>query len=253
MNVLEIENLEKTYKLSKNDKIKVLRGVNLKVEKGEMVAIMGPSGSGKTTLLNILSGIDCADKGSVLFNGNDLINMSKSKLALFRRQKMGLVFQEFNLIDSLNIKENIMMPMILEKKEMEEMESKTQEITRLLGISDILDKDMHEISGGQKQRAAICRALVNEPDIIFADEPTGNLDSKSTKDVINYLNIINENLGTSVLMVTHDSFAASYFKRVILLKDGEIISDISKKSSRKEFFQEILDVLSLIGGDSDEF
>lgn len=252
MNILDIENLEKSYKLKK-DKIKVLKGISLQVKKGELVAIMGPSGSGKTTLLNILSGIDYADKGRVLFNGNDLINMSKSKMSLFRRQKMGLVFQEFNLIDSLNVKENIMMPMILEKKEMEEMESKTQNLTELLGISDILNKSIHEISGGQKQRAAICRALVNEPAMIFADEPTGNLDSKSTKDVMNYLNKVNEDFGTSVLMVTHDSFAASYCKRVVLLKDGEIISDISKKTSRKEFFHEILDVLSLIGGDSDEF
>lgn len=253
MNILDIEKLEKSYKLNKKDKIKVLSEVNLKVKTGELVAIMGPSGSGKTTLLNIISGIDSADGGRVLFNGNDLINMSKSQLALFRRHKMGMVFQEFNLIDSLNVKENIMMPMILDKREMEEMEAKTQELTQLLGISDILNKNVYEISGGQKQRAAICRALVNEPDIIFADEPTGNLDSKSTKDVMNYLSKVNENLGTSVLMVTHDSFAASYCSRVVLLKDGKIISDISKKASRKEFFHEILDVLSLIGGDFDEF
>ncbi|AKA68929.1 ABC transporter ATP-binding protein [Clostridium scatologenes] len=253
MNILDIENLEKSYKLSKKDKVKVLSEVNLKVKTGELVAIMGPSGSGKTTLLNIISGIDSADGGRVLFNGNDLINMSKSQLALFRRHKMGMVFQEFNLIDSLNVKENIMMPMILDKREMEKMEAKTQELTQLLGISDILNKNVYEISGGQKQRAAICRALVNEPDIIFADEPTGNLDSKSTKDVMNYLSKVNEDLGTSVLMVTHDSFAASYCSRVVLLKDGKIISDISKKASRKEFFHEILDVLSLIGGDFDEF
>ncbi|AWI04867.1 ABC transporter ATP-binding protein [Clostridium drakei] len=253
MNILDIEKLEKSYKLSKKDKVKVLSEVNLKVKTGELFAIMGPSGSGKTTLLNIISGIDSADGGRVLFNGNDLINMSKSQLALFRRHKMGMVFQEFNLIDSLNVKENIMMPMILDKREMEEMEAKTQELTQLLGISDILNKNVYEISGGQKQRAAICRALVNEPDIIFADEPTGNLDSKSTKDVMNYLSKVNENLGTSVLMVTHDSFAASYCSRVVLLKDGKIISDISKKASRKEFFHEILDVLSLIGGDFDEF
>lgn len=253
MNILDIEKLEKSYKLSKKDKVKVLSEVNLKVKKGELVAIMGPSGSGKTTLLNIISGIDSADGGRVLFNKNDLINMSKSQLALFRRHKMGMVFQEFNLIDSLNVKENIMMPMILDKREMEKMEAKTQELTQLLGISDILNKNVYEISGGQKQRAAICRALVNEPDIIFADEPTGNLDSKSTKDVMNYLSKVNEDLGTSVLMVTHDSFAASYCSRVVLLKDGKIISDISKKASRKEFFHEILDVLSLIGGDFDEF
>ncbi|WP_411681862.1 ABC transporter ATP-binding protein [Clostridium thailandense] len=253
MNILEIENLEKSYKLSNKEKIKVLKRISLQVKEGEMVAIMGPSGSGKTTLLNIISGIDCADKGKVVFKGNDLINMNKSELALFRRQKIGLVFQDFNLIDSLNVKENIMIPMILEKKEMEEMEFKTQALTKLLGISDILDKNIYEISGGQKQRTAICRALVNEPSIIFADEPTGNLDSKSTKDVMNYFNKANENFGTSVLMVTHDSFAASYCKRVVLLRDGEIIYDVSKKSSRKEFFHQILDILSLIGGDSDEF
>lgn len=252
MNILEIENLEKSYELKK-DKIRVLKNINLQVKKGELIAIMGPSGSGKTTLLNILSGIDCADKGRVLFNGQDLINRTKSELALFRRQKMGLVFQEFNLIDSINVKENIMMPMILEKRELEEIENKTQELTKLLGISDILDKSISEISGGQKQRAAICRALMNEPSIVFADEPTGNLDSKATKDLMNYLNKVNEDFGTSILMVTHDSFAASYCKRVLLLKDGEIISDISKKAGRKEFLHEILDLLSLIGGDSDEF
>lgn len=253
MNILDIKNLEKSYKLSSKDKIKVLDDINLQVEQGELVAIMGPSGSGKTTLLNILSGIDCADRGRVLFNGNDLSNMNKSELALFRRHKMGMVFQEFNLIDSLNVKENIMIPMILDKKEMEEMEAKVQELTQLLGISDILNKNIYEISGGQKQRAAICRALVNEPDIIFADEPTGNLDSKSTKDVMNYLSKVNENFGTTVLMVTHDSFAASYCKRVVLLEDGEVTSDISKKASKKEFFHEILHLLSLIGGDFDEF
>ena len=253
MNILDIQNLEKYYKLRNKEKNKVLQGINLQVEKGEMIAIMGPSGSGKTTLLNILSGIDSADNGRVLFNENDLIQMNKSELALYRRQNMGLVFQEYNLIDSLTVKENIMLPMILEKKELEEMEAKAVKLAELLGITDILDKNIYDISGGQKQRVAICRALVNEPSIIFADEPTGNLDSKSTKDVMNYLTKINENFGTSILLVTHDSFAASYCKRVVLLQDGRIISDISKKASRKEFFHEILEVISLIGGDFDEF
>jgi ABC-type lipoprotein export system ATPase subunit len=252
MSILNIENVDKNYKLGNKDKIKVLNGINLQVEKGEFVAIMGPSGSGKTTLLNILSGIDSADEGKVLFNGSNLKNMNRSEMALFRRQKMGMVFQEFNLIDSLTVKENIMIPMILEKKEIEEMECKTQNLTELLGISDILNKNTYEISGGQKQRTAICRALVNEPVVIFADEPTGNLDSKSTKDVMNYLNKVNEDFSTSVLMVTHDSFAASYCKRVVLLKDGKIIADILKKASRKEFFHKILGLLSLIGGDSDD-
>jgi putative ABC transport system ATP-binding protein len=252
MSILNIENVDKSYKLGNKDKIKVLNGINLQVEKGEFVAIMGPSGSGKTTLLNILSGIDSADEGKVFFNGSNLKNMNRSEMALFRRQKMGMIFQEFNLIDSLTVKENIMIPMILEKKEIEEMECKTQNLTELLGISDILNKNTYEISGGQKQRTAICRALVNEPVVIFADEPTGNLDSKSTKDVMNYLNKVNEDFSTSVLMVTHDSFAASYCKRVVLLKDGKIISDILKKASRKEFFHKILGLLSLIGGDSDD-
>lgn len=253
MNILDIQNLEKNYKLKNKDNLKVLQGINLQIGKGEMVAIMGPSGSGKTTLLNILCGIDSADKGKVLFNEKDLINMSKSELALHRRQRMGMVFQEYNLIDSLTIKENIMLPMILEKKEIEDMEDKTEKLTELLGISDILDKNIYDVSGGQKQRAAICRAMVNDPSIILADEPTGNLDSKSTKDVMNYLNKVNENFDTSVLMVTHDSFSASYCNRVVLLQDGKIMSDISKKASRKEFFHEILEVLSLIGGDLDEF
>ncbi|EPR12202.1 hypothetical protein L323_08880 [Ruminiclostridium papyrosolvens C7] len=164
-----------------------------------------------------------------------------------------MVFQDFNLIDSLSVKENIMLPMILEKKEPAVIESQLQKLSELLGISDILGKNTYEISGGQKQRAAICRALVNEPAVILADEPTGNLDSKSSKDVMQYLNKVNQECRTSVLMVTHDSVAASYCNRVVLLRDGRIITEICKKESRKQFFKEILDVLSLIGGDTDEF
>lgn len=253
MDIMEIQNITKTYKLKNKGGITVLNGVNLRICKGEMIAIMGPSGSGKTTFLNIISGIDRAETGTVIFNGRKFIDMDKSEMALLRRRQMGMVFQDFNLIDSLSVKENIMLPMILEKKEPAVIETQLKKLSELLGISDILDKNTYEISGGQKQRAAICRALVNEPEVILADEPTGNLDSKSSKDVMQYLNKVNQECGTSVLMVTHDSVAASYCSRVILLGDGKIITEISKKESRKQFFKEILDVLSLIGGDTDEF
>lgn len=253
MDIMEIQNVTKTYKLKNKGGITVLNGVNLRICKGEMIAIMGPSGSGKTTFLNIISGIDRADGGTVMFSGRKFIDMDKSEMALLRRRQMGMVFQDFNLIDSLSVKENIMLPMILEKKEPAVIEAQLKKLSELLGISDILDKNTYEISGGQKQRVAICRALVNEPEVILADEPTGNLDSKSSKDVMQYLNKVNQECGTSVLMVTHDSVAASYCSRVILLRDGKIITEISKKESRKQFFKEILDVLSLIGGDTDEF
>ncbi len=253
MNIMEIQNITKTYKLRNKGGITVLNGITLHIGKGEMIAIMGPSGSGKTTFLNIISGIDRADSGTVILNGREFMDMNKSEMALLRRKQMGMVFQDFNLIDSLSVKENIMLPMILEKKEPAVIESQLQKLSELLGISDILGKNTYEISGGQKQRAAICRALVNEPELIFADEPTGNLDSKSSKDVMQYLNKVNKECGTSVLMVTHDSVAASYCNRVVLLQDGKIITEIAKKESRKQFFKEILDVLSLIGGDTDEF
>jgi ABC-type lipoprotein export system ATPase subunit len=214
---------------------------------------MGPSGSGKTTLINVISGIDKADKGDILLQGTNISNMKKSELALFRRRNLGLVFQDFNLLDSLSVRENILLPMILEEKTDEEQEEQLKKITEFLGISEILSRDIWNISGEQKQRAAISRALINNPALICADEPTGNLDSKSTKDVMSYFKKVNEDFHTSILMVTHDIFAASYCKRVILLKDGKVVHELRRTGSRNQLYNQIMEMMTMIGGDMNDF
>lgn len=251
MNILEVRNVWKSYK-TKAGKTDVLKNISLCVGANEMVAVMGPSGSGKTTLLNLLSGIDRADHGKIIIEGNSISEMKKSDMALFRRKRLGLVFQDFNLLECLAVMENILLPMALEMKDCDEQDSQLNMLSRTLCIGDILDKNIPDISGGQKQRVAIARAIVNNPAVIFADEPTGNLDSKSTKDVMHYLAEANDKFGTSVLMVTHDTFAASYCQRVILLKDGNVIFELKKNGSRKQFFHDILEMLTLIGGDQDD-
>lgn len=240
MNVLNVENLVKIYESRGKLKTKALNKINLTVGEGEFVAIMGPSGSGKTTLLNILSGIDIGNSGTVEISGQDICKMKKNDLALFRLKHLGIVFQEFNLLDSLTVKENIMLPMILQNKELEEMETKLQGLTKLLEISEIEEKYPYEISGGQQQRVAILRAVVNDPDIIFADEPTGNLDSKSSENVMRYFEKLNEINKNTILIVTHDPFAASFCNRLIFIKDGEVHMEICKIESREDFYDEIL-------------
>lgn len=230
----------------------VINDISFNIEEGDMVAVMGPSGSGKTTLLNVITGIDKKYNGDITIDGTILSNLSKDDTALFRRRNIGVVFQDFNLIESISVKENIMLPMILDKIEEEDQENRVKRIASILGIEDILDKGITKISGGQKQRVAIARAVINNPKIIFADEPTGNLDSKSTKDVMDYFSKINSIFKTSVLMVTHDVFAASYCRRVILIKDGKIVSEHLRKGSRKEFFDKILNMLELLGGVEDD-
>lgn len=252
MNSLDIKDLWKSYILRNKEEVTILKGLNLMVKQGDMVAIMGPSGSGKTTLLNIICGVDSSDKGSVSIEDKYLSDMNKAEMAIFRRRRLGMVFQDYNLIESLSVKENVLLPMILEKKPEEEQEEQAERILKILGIEDIKDKNITEISGGQKQRAAICRALINSPAIILADEPTGNLDSKSTREVMKYFTHINNEVGTSILMVTHDTFAASYCNRAVLLKDGEFAAEIEKTGSRKEFLDSITEMLVLLGGEQDD-
>lgn len=252
MNSLDIKDLWKSYILRNKEEVKILKGLNLQVKQGDMIAIMGPSGSGKTTLLNIISGIERSNKGSVSIEGQPLSEMNKAEMALFRRKRLGLVFQDFNLIESLSVKENILLPMILEKKPAEEQEEQVERILKILDIEDTQSKNITEISGGQKQRVAICRALINNPAIILADEPTGNLDSTSTREVMKYFKHINDELGTSIVMVTHDSLAASYCNKAVLLKDGEFFSAIERKGSRKEFLDSIVELLMLVGGEQDD-
>lgn len=249
MVILDAKNIVKIYGGSSGEgSTKALGGVSLSVKEGEFIAIMGPSGSGKTTLLNVMSGIDRPTSGKVTIAGKDINEMTGDALALFRRQQLGFVFQEFNLLDSLTVKENIILPMVLEKKSAAEMETKVRSLANLFEIDPILDKYPYSISGGQQQRTSVSRALVNEPKIIFADEPTGNLDSKSSAVIMECFEKIVNELATTVLLVTHDVFAASYCQKVVFIKDGVIHSSIVKKGTKKEFLNQIMDHLAVLGG-----
>ena len=245
--MLEVENIVKVYG-DATISTTALNGVSFSVQKGEFIAIMGPSGSGKTTLLNMLSGIDLPTSGTVKINGKEFGQMDSEDLAVFRRQEIGFVFQSFQLIDSLTVKENILLPMILEKQSVEMMEGKIGQLATLFEIDDILDRYPYQVSGGQGQRTAVARALVNEPSIVFADEPTGNLDSKTSALIMECFQRIVTNLTTTVLLVTHDVFAASYCDKVIFIKDGLLHSFIVRKGSQQEFLHQIMDNLRVVGG-----
>lgn len=251
--VLKAEGVSKIYSTKGRITYKALDDINLEVQKGEFLGIMGPSGSGKTTLLNILSTIDKPTSGHVLINGLNPIGLKNKKLALFRRRELGFIFQDFNLIDTLSIKENIILPLVLDKVPVKEMEVRVQHFAEILGISHILHKRTYEVSGGQKQRTAIARAMIHHPALLFADELTGNLDSKSAKDVMEQLRSLNERMGATILMVTHDPFAASYCKRVIFIKDGRLYMELRRGTDRQPFYQQILDSLSILGGNFDDF
>ncbi|MGD6830582.1 ABC transporter ATP-binding protein [Sutcliffiella halmapala] len=249
--ILKASKLVKIYGESSGEgSTKAIDGVDLSINKGEFIAIMGPSGSGKTTLLHMLSGIDKPTSGEVEISGRPVNSMNGEELAVFRRKRLGFVFQEFNLLDSLTVRENIMVPMVLEKRTAADMEEKVNELTHLFGINTILSKYPFKISGGQQQRTAVSRALVNDPSIIFADEPTGNLDSKSSSVIMECFEKIVEELQTTVLVVTHDVFAASYCRKVVFIKDGRIDSYIVRKGDRKEFLDQIMDNLAVLGGRS---
>jgi putative ABC transport system ATP-binding protein len=240
MNTLELKNVIKTYQTNRNINTIALNGVDLTVKANEFIAIMGSSGSGKTTLLNVASGIDKCDKGDINIWNNNICKMKKNDLSIFRRNNIGMVFQDFNLLNSLSIRENIMVPLILDKK-MEIVEGNcVEECAKRFDIEGILEKYPYEISGGQMQRAAICRAIINNPKILFADEPTGNLDSKSSEKVLSYFELVQRSYDTSILMVTHDPFSASYCERVVFLQDGSIIEEIEKQGSSVEFLDEIM-------------
>ncbi|WP_446899238.1 ABC transporter ATP-binding protein [Clostridium sp. LBM24168] len=243
MNILEMKNACKKYFINKKVSTIALKNIDLTLRNNEFVAIMGSSGSGKTTLLNVASGIDKCDRGEIDICGNDICKMNKNELSLFRRNNIGMVFQDFNLLSSLTVKENIMIPLILNKR-YEIMEGDiVSKLSSMLGISEIIERYPYEISGGQQQRVAICRAIVNNPKIIFADEPTGNLDSKSSGKVLSYFELLHNKCNASILMVTHDPFCASYCDRVIFLQDGLIIKEIKKKSEKIDFFNYIIKII----------
>ncbi|CEO13281.1 ABC transporter ATP-binding protein [Paraclostridium sordellii] len=245
--ILEVKNLKKSYE-NQNNTQTVLNGIDLDINKGEFVGVMGPSGAGKSTLLNIISTIDTASSGKIEIEGKNITNLDNRQIAKFRRTSLGFIFQDFNLLDTLSVKDNIVLPLALARVNVSEINTKVNSIAGTLGIQDLLNKYPYEISGGQKQRTACARAIITNPSLILADEPTGALDSKSSTDLLNAMTRLNENQDATIMMVTHDAFAASYCKRVLFIKDGLIFKEIIRTGSRKEFFKEILDVLSLIGG-----
>ncbi|TYS86188.1 ABC transporter ATP-binding protein [Rossellomorea aquimaris] len=226
-----------------------LEEIDLEVSKGEFVGIMGPSGAGKSTLLNILATIDQPTSGDLFIDGESILHMKEDEVSSFRRDKLGFIFQDYNLLDTLTVKENILLPLALAKMNVKELEAKVHQVTGKFGIQSILEKYSYQISGGQKQRTAAARAIVANPSLVLADEPTGALDSKSATDLLESLKELSEQDAATILMVTHDAFAASYCQRVLFIKDGRLFTELVKgKESRKEFFNKIMDVLSAIGG-----
>ena len=249
MEVLKVNNLKKYYG-SNNNITKALNNISFTVNDNEFLAIMGASGSGKTTLLNTISTIDTVTSGNIIINGIDITNLNEEELSNFRKKNLGFVFQDFNLLDTLTIKENIALSLIINKEDKTEIDDLVLDISKKLGISDILNKYPYEVSGGQKQRCACARALINSPKLILADEPTGALDSRNARVLLETFKEMNEELKATILMVTHDAFSASFASRVLFIKDGKIFNEIIKgKKTRGEFYDEIIDVLTLLGGD----
>ena len=249
MEVLKVNNLKKYYG-NNNNITKALNNISFTVNDNEFLAIMGASGSGKTTLLNTISTIDTVTSGNIIINGVDITNLNEEELSNFRKENLGFVFQDFNLLDTLTIKENIALSLIITKEDKTKIDDLVSDISKKLGISDILNKYPYEVSGGQKQRCACARALINNPKLILADEPTGALDSRNARVLLETFKEMNEELNSTILMVTHDAFSASYASRVLFIKDGKIFNEIVKgNKSRGEFYDEIIDVLTFLGGD----
>jgi len=246
--IVETNKVKKIYG-TKENVYTALDEINLTVQEGEFVGIMGPSGAGKSTLLNLLATIDEPTSGDIEIDGTSITKMKEEQLSAFRRDKLGFIFQDYNLLDTLTVKENILLPLALAKMNVKELERKVDKVADKFGIRTILEKYPYQISGGQKQRTAAARAIVTKPSLILADEPTGALDSKSATDLLESLNDLSDQDKATILMVTHDAFAASYCQRVIFIKDGKLFTEIVKgKTSRKEFFNKVLDVLSTLGG-----
>ncbi|WP_142413602.1 ABC transporter ATP-binding protein [Hathewaya massiliensis] len=250
MKVLECKKVVKVYDAFKGvQAVKALNDISFKVEHGEFLGVMGPSGSGKTTLLNILAGIDKATAGEVFIDGKNILTMKKDDMAIFRRNNIGFIFQEFNLLDSLTVKENIGFPLTLDKIKPKVIEDKVNELMECFELKDVENSYPYNISGGQKQRTAEARALIKEPKIILGDEPTGNLDSKSSMNIMENFKKINEEKKATIVMVTHDPFAASFCRRIIFIKDGSIKLEINSNGNRKEFFDKVIEAQLVIGGE----
>ncbi len=247
--ILSVDNVEKYYG-TKFNLTKAVNQISFQVEKGEFVAIMGASGSGKTTLLNCIATIDRVTSGKIVVDGDEITKMKGNQLSEFRRNKLGFIFQDFNLLDTLTAYENIAIPLTIRKEDVTILDAKIKKMARVLGIEDVLKKYPYQMSGGQQQRVAAARALIGEPTLVLADEPTGALDSKAARCLLESMLKMNEDKEATILMVTHDAFAASYATRVIFLKDGEVYHEVRKgNDTRKEFFDRIIDVVTLLGGE----
>ncbi len=247
--VLEVQNIEKYYG-NKSNLTKAISNISFDVTKGEFVGIMGASGSGKTTLLNCISTIDRVTSGKIIINNKDITRLKGNNLNKFRREELGFVFQDFNLLDTLTAYENIALALTIQKVSPKEIDRRVIEIARNLGIEEILNKYPYQVSGGQKQRIASSRAIITNPKLILADEPTGALDSKSSRQLLESFENLNEKFDATILLVTHDAFSASYANRILFIKDGKIFNELIKgNSSRKQFFEKIIEVQTLLGGD----
>ncbi|GAA0817307.1 ABC transporter ATP-binding protein [Clostridium tertium] len=247
--VLRVSNIEKYYG-RKGNITKAINNISFSVEEGEFIGVMGASGSGKTTLLNCISTIDKVTSGHIHISGNDITKLNSKKVAKFRREELGFIFQDFNLLDTLTAYENIALALTILKINHKEIDKRVKDIARKLNIEEILNKYPYEMSGGQKQRVASARAIITSPSLILADEPTGALDSKSAKMLLESMEELNENLNATIMMVTHDAFSASYARRILFIKDGKIFNELVRgNDSRKEFFEKIIEVITLLGGD----
>lgn len=249
-NILTVKNIEKYYR-NKGSLTKAVDNISFEVECGEYIGIMGASGSGKTTLLNCISTIDTITAGNIYIDDSNITKMNEDELSKFRREKLGFIFQDFNLLDTLNAHDNIALALDITGTRSNKIDSKINKIASKLGIKEILKKYPYEMSGGQKQRVACARAIITDPSLILADEPTGALDSKSARMFLENLEILNKELKATILMVTHDAFTASYCKRILFIKDGKIFNELIRgNDTRKEFFDKIIKVISILGGDN---
>jgi len=250
--IIDVKHLTKTYGTRFNQ-TKVLDNLSFSVDQGEFVGIMGPSGSGKSTFLNLIATIDQPTSGKILLNGKNPNELDQEKIAQFRRTQLGFVFQAFNLLPTLTVEENIVLPLTLDGEKVAVMKKKVRDIAPRLGIEGLLNKRIAEISGGQAQRVAVARAMAHQPELLLADEPTGNLDTKSSKDVMGLLRQLNEEEQATILLVTHDPLAASYCQRIVFIKDGELVHDVRRQGTQKDFYDEILVDLARIEGVDNEF
>ncbi len=247
--VLEVKSIEKYYG-NKTNLTKAIDNISFDVEKGEFVGIMGASGSGKTTLLNCISTIDKVTSGHILVNGKDITRLKGNNLNKFRREELGFIFQDFNLLDTLTCYENIALALTIQKVNIREIDKRVKEIAQKLGIEEILNKYPYQVSGGQKQRVASSRAIITNPQLVLADEPTGALDSKSARQLLEIFEFLNKEIQATIFLITHDAFSASYASRVLFIKDGKIFNELIKgNDTRKQFFEKIIEVQTLLGGD----